>query len=164
MKIIGIDPGLRHTGWGVLVQQGSRLSPIGCGRISADAALPMAQRLAIISVELTKLLALHQPDMAAMEQIFVSRNAQSTLALGLARGAALAALGMAGLSVAEYPALTVKKSVTGQGRAEKTQVAAMVRVLLPGLGAASADAADALAVAICHAHHGARPVASALSS
>ena len=152
IRILGIDPGLRHTGWGIITVAGSRLSLVAEGRISAKTDLPLSERLMTIHAELEAVIAEHRPDEAAAEEVFMATNAASALKLGHARAAALLAPARAGLPVAEYAARLVKKSVVGTGRAEKQQVAAMIAILLPGCKAKD-DAADALAVAICHAHH-----------
>ena len=153
IRIIGIDPGLRRTGWGLVGVEGSRLSYIGCGVVVADPDAPMAERLAFIFAEVSALVCEHAPDEAAIEETFINRDPQSALKLGQARGVAMAALAMKGLNVAEYSANLVKKTVVGAGHADKNQIAMMVKILLPASGAKSADAADALAVAICHAQH-----------
>jgi crossover junction endodeoxyribonuclease RuvC len=153
MRIIGLDPGLQHTGWGVIDQDGSRLSFVGAGRISSVASQPLAERLAVIHAGLNAIIEQHQPDAAAVEETFVNKNPTSTLKLGLARGVALLTPALHKLQVYEYPANLIKKSVVGAGHAGKEQVQMMVRVLLPASQAGSPDAADALAVAICHAHH-----------
>ncbi|MBL8481993.1 MAG: crossover junction endodeoxyribonuclease RuvC [Rhodocyclaceae bacterium] len=154
MRILGIDPGLRVTGFGLIDQQGSRLEYVasGCLRTPEDAPLPL--RLKTILEELGVVIAQYRPGQAAVEQVFVNVNPQSTLLLGQARGAALCALVAAGLPVAEYTALQIKQAVVGQGRAKKEQVQDMVRRLLALPAAPGADAADALACAICHAHGG----------
>jgi crossover junction endodeoxyribonuclease RuvC len=151
--IIGIDPGLRHTGWGIVAQEGNRLSFIAAGRISPDANLPMAERLRELADGIAAAIAKHRPHEAAIEETFVNHNATSALKLGQARGAAMLALAQGGLSVAEYGANRIKQSVTGYGHADKNQIQAMIGILLPGTGQLKADAADALAVAITHAHH-----------
>ena len=153
IRILGVDPGLRRTGWGLVGAQGSRLSFFACGAIETKSNEPMAVRLVHILRSLTDLAAEHLPDEAAIEETFVNRDPQSALKLGQARGVAMAALAGAGLDVAEYAANVVKKTVVGVGHADKNQVATMVKILLPLSGAKSADAADALAVAICHAQH-----------
>jgi len=153
MRIIGLDPGLQHTGWGVIDQDGSRLSYVACGRISSVASQPLAERLAEIHAGLNAIIEQHQPDTAAVEETFVNKNPTSTLKLGLARGVALLTPALHKLQVYEYPANLIKKSVVGAGHAGKEQVQVMVRVLLQASQAGSPDAADALAVAICHAHH-----------
>jgi len=153
MRIIGLDPGLQHTGWGIIDQDGSRLSFVAAGRISSVASQPLAERLVDIHTGLVAVLDAHQPDTAAVEETFVNKNPTSTLKLGLARGVALLTPALHKLKVYEYPANLIKKSVVGAGHAGKEQVQMMVRVLLPASQAESPDAADALAVAICHAHH-----------
>ena len=153
MKILGIDPGLRTTGFGVIRKQGSQLSYIASGTIKTpDADLP--QRLKTILQGVTEIIRLYSPDCAAIEKVFVNVNPQSTLLLGQARGAAICALVGADLAVAEYTALQVKQAVVGQGKAHKYQVQDMVQRLLLLSGMPGADAADALGVAICHAHSG----------
>ena len=132
--------------------EGARIAHIANGQIKTDATAPMAERLAALQAGLAAVIAEHRPDRAAAEEIFVNKNPQSTLKLAQARGSLLAACGAAGLAVNEHAARLVKKAVTGTGGAEKTQVAAMVKVLLPGVGIAGSDAADALAVAIADAH------------
>jgi crossover junction endodeoxyribonuclease RuvC len=153
-RILGIDPGLRHTGWGVICANGSRLSFIAAGRISPPPALDLADRLHYLHIELSRIIAHHTPTEAAIEQTFVSVNASSTLKLGNARGALLLSLAIGGLSVHEYDATLVKKSIVGAGRASKDQMNMMMRILLPAIDAdASEDAIDALGIAITHAHH-----------
>jgi crossover junction endodeoxyribonuclease RuvC len=153
IRILGVDPGLRSTGWGVIEAVGSRLCFLSCGSIQTDAATSLAERLASIHCALAGLVELKRPHEAAIEETFVNRDPQSTLKLGQARGVALASLALSGLPVAEYAANLIKKTVVGVGHAEKRQVAMMVRMLLPASTAATPDAADALAVAICHAQH-----------
>jgi crossover junction endodeoxyribonuclease RuvC len=153
IRILGIDPGLRNTGWGLIVSEGSKLSFLACGRIESDAACDLAGRLRQVHEGLSRVIAQWSPDEAAVEETFVNRDPQSALKLGQARGIALVVPALAGLSVAEYAANLVKKTVVGVGHADKRQVQAMIRVLLPKAEAGSADAADALAVAICHAQH-----------
>lgn len=152
MIILGLDPSLSSTGWGVIRSQGARISHIANGQIKTDARAPMAARLAMLQAALADVIAAHHPDRAAAEEIFVNKNPQSTLKLAQARGAVLAACGTAGLNVNEHAARLVKKAVTGTGAAEKAQIAAMVKVLLPGVQIAGSDAADALGVAIADAH------------
>ncbi len=154
LRILGLDPGLRRTGWGVVEVEGSRLRLVGCGVLGAPETPPLAVRLMHLHAALVALVAEHAPDEAAVEEVFVNGNGQSTLKLGQARACALLAPAQAGLPVAEYATTLVKKAVTGVGRAEKDQVGFMVRRLLPGMGelAAGHDACDALAVAIAHAH------------
>jgi crossover junction endodeoxyribonuclease RuvC len=153
IRIIGIDPGLRNLGWGVIACEGSRLSFVASGTVRSNATLSLSERLRQLHDGLAEVVAAHAPQEAAVEETFVNRDPQSALKLGQARGVALLVPALAGLSVAEYAANLVKKTVTGAGHAEKAQVAMMVRVLLPKSDAASADAADALAVAITHAQH-----------
>ena len=155
--ILGLDPSLSSTGWGVIRAEGARIGHIANGQIKTDAGAPMAARLAALQAGLAEVIATHRPDRAAAEEIFVNKNPQSTLKLAQARGAVLAACGAAGLAVNEHAARLVKKAVTGTGGAEKAQVAAMVKVLLPGIQIAGSDAADALAVAIADAHLGRNP-------
>ena len=157
MLIIGLDPGLGTTGWGIVAKAGSRLSHVANGHIRTDTAAALPQRLVTLDRELADVLLLHAPDAGAVEEVFVNTNPQSTLKLGQARGVCLLALARAGLPVAEYATRLVKKALVGTGGAEKTQVQAMLRVLLPGVVLAGADAADALAVAVCHAHLAGRP-------
>ena len=154
MLIIGLDPSLTCTGWGIVAKSGNRLSHVANGQIRTDAALSLPERLVTIDRELTDVLLLHRPDSSAVEEVFVNKNPQSTLKLGHARGVVLLALARAGLPVHEYATRLVKKALVGTGAAEKAQVQAMLKVLLPGVQLAGADAADALAVAICHAHMG----------
>jgi crossover junction endodeoxyribonuclease RuvC len=150
--ILGLDPGLGTTGWGVIRAEGNRLSHVANGRLKTDTAASLARRLAHLDTMLAALLADHRPDAAAVEEVFVNANGQSTLKLGQARGIALLAVARAGLEPGEYSPSIIKKAVVGGG-AEKAQVHAMVARLLPGAKIAGPDAADALAVAICHAHH-----------
>lgn len=152
MRIIGIDPGLQRTGWGVIEVTGNRLTHIVHGVVAADKKAEMYERLTYIFDEISKIIIMYKPDTAAIEETFVNKNPLSSLKLGQARGVAMAAAGKQGLAVAEYTPNLVKKSVVGAGHAEKEQVQAMIKILLPGVEASS-DAADALAVAICHAHH-----------
>lgn len=150
MIIIGIDPGLTCTGWGVIAKAGSRLSHVANGQIRTNTALSMAERLAELDAVLTDVILAHRPDAGAVEEVFVNVNPQSTLKLGQARGVAMVALARAGMPVAEYPTKVIKKALVGTGGAAKNQVQAMLRVLLPGVVLAGEDAADALAVAITH--------------
>jgi len=152
IRILGIDPGLRHTGWGVITVQGSRLSHVAHGVIRPDETLPLAARLMFLFDAVAAVIAEHQPHETAIEETFVNNNPSSTLKLGHARAAAMIAPAKAGLIVAEYAATVVKKAVVGTGNADKTQVAFMIKRLLPTAGDPKADAADALAVAIAHAH------------
>lgn len=153
IRILGIDPGLRNTGWGIIEARGSRLSFIACGRVHSDARANMGERLRQLHEGLARVIADHAPIEAAVEETFVNRDPQSALKLGQARGVALTVPALAGLDVEEYAANLVKKTIVGNGHADKQQIAMMVRVLLPTSSANSADAADALAVAICHAQH-----------
>lgn len=160
IRILGVDPGLQNTGWGVIDCVGSRLIFVACGRVRSEKDRSLAERLSQLHDGLAQVIAAHQPHEAAVEETFVNRDPQSALKLGQARGVALLVPALAGLVVCEYAANLVKKTVTGTGHAEKTQIAMMVKVLLPKSDAASADAADALAVAITHAQHrGARKLA-----
>lgn len=158
MRILGLDPGLTHTGWGVIDATDGRLRHVADGRISPPVALPMADRLAFLDSHLDALIRQWTPDSAAVEETFVNMNAASTLKLGQARGVVLLAPARAGLGVAEYATNLVKKTVVGSGHAAKAQVGMMVGVLLNIRPTGSADAADALAVAICHAHHQSIPL------
>nr|WP_243428692.1 crossover junction endodeoxyribonuclease RuvC [Acetobacter suratthaniensis] len=151
--MLGIDPGLRFTGWGVIDVEGNRLRHVANGVIATNSAESVPERLRALHESLLGLIDRHSPDEAAVEETYVNRNGAATLKLGYARGVALLAPALAGLVVAEYGALAVKKAVVGTGSADKTQVEMMVRRLLPGVEVARADASDALAVAICHAHH-----------
>jgi len=154
-RLLGLDPGLRHTGWGVIDVDGSRLRYVAAGALHPAADRALAERLVELHDGIAKVIAEYRPAAAVVEETFVNQNAASTLKLGLARGVALLVPALAGLAVAEYPANLIKKSVVGAGHAEKAQVQMMVRRLLPGCLLQSPDAADALAVAICHAHHAA---------
>ncbi len=155
MRLLGLDPGLRRTGWGVIEASGNRLSYVAAGVIAVADSQPLAERLAALYRALGEVLERYAPDSAAVEETFVNKNPSSTLKLGLARGVVLLAPAERGIAVHEYSANRVKKSVVGVGHAEKAQVGMMVRRLLPGCFVAGADAADALAIAICHAHHAA---------
>jgi crossover junction endodeoxyribonuclease RuvC len=154
--ILGLDPSLSCTGWGVVRAEGSRLVHVANGQVATDPKAPMAERLNHLCEAVAAVIAAHAPDHAAVEEVFVNKNPQSTLKLAQARGAVLAACGRAGLPVAEHAARLVKKAVVGTGGAEKAQVQAMLKVLLPGAKIEGADAADALAVAIADAHLGGR--------
>jgi crossover junction endodeoxyribonuclease RuvC len=151
IRIIGIDPGLRTTGWGVIEANGARIAHIASGVVRSDNKKTLAERLRELHVGVAAVITKHQPMEAAVEETFVNRDPQSALKLGQARGIALVVPALAGLPVAEYAANLIKKTVTGSGHAEKAQVALMVRTLLPGSDAEGADAADALAVALTHA-------------
>jgi crossover junction endodeoxyribonuclease RuvC len=153
LRLVGLDPGLQRTGWGVLDADANRLRFVAAGVVATEAAAPLAERLLALYRGLRDMLAAHDCAVAAVEETVVNRNAASSLKLGHARGVVLLAAAHAGLPVAEYAAKTVKRAVVGTGAAEKHQVAVMVRRLLPTTGPLTADAADALAVAICHAHH-----------
>lgn len=153
IRIIGIDPGLRRTGWGVIDVTGSRLAYVACGTILAETEGELAARLKDLHDGLRDVIAAHTPDEAAVEETFVNTNPSSTLKLGQARGIALLVPALAGLPVAEYAANLVKKTVVGTGHAEKQQIRRMVEVLLPKASLPTDDAADALAVAITHAQH-----------
>lgn len=156
MIILGLDPSLSCTGWGVIRSEGSRLSHIANGQIKTDTKMPLATRLLQLDLELGDVVREYAPDEVAVEEVFVNKNPQSTLKLGQARGVCLLGASRTGAPVHEYAARLVKKAVVGTGRAEKTQVQAMIAILLPGAKPAGADAADALAVAICHANLGTR--------
>jgi len=157
--IIGIDPGLQKTGWGVVKLSGNSLSFIACGTIKTkkEEAIghqsEIADRLLDISTRLKDIISLYKPDEAAIEETFVNVNGQSTLKLGQARGSIILTLAASGLPVYEYAATLVKKSIVGAGRADKNQVGTMVQMLLPGCGKNGEDAMDALAIAICHSNH-----------
>lgn len=153
MLLIGLDPGLGCTGWGVIRAEGNRLSHVANGQIRTDAKAPLCDRLVRLDEALALVLSEHRPGAAAVEEVFVNDNPQSTLKLGQARGVVLLAAAKTGIGVGEYAARLVKKAVVGTGGADKAQVHAMVSMLLPGARIAGADAADALAVAITHAHH-----------
>jgi crossover junction endodeoxyribonuclease RuvC len=151
--VLGLDPGLGTTGWGLIEANGNRLAHIANGQIKTDPLMPLAQRLARLAEQLETVIAEHRPDAAAAEEVFVNRNPQSTLKLGQARGVALMCAARSGIAVGEYSPTLVKKAVVGTGGADKAQVHAMVSRLLAGAKIAGPDAADALAVAITHAHH-----------
>jgi crossover junction endodeoxyribonuclease RuvC len=152
MRFLGLDPGLTATGWGVVESRGNELIHVADGTVRPDPSAPIGVRLRVLHEGLAKIIAEYAPDEAAVEETFVNRNAASALRLGQARGVVLLAPALAGIVVAEYPATTVKKSVVGAGHAAKQQIGMMVKTLLPGSACATEDAADALAVAICHAH------------
>lgn len=159
MRVLGIDPGLRLMGWGVIDVVGSRLTHVANGVCRSD-GVDLAERLLSLHRQLTDLFTQFDPEAAAVEQTFVNKDGAGTLKLGQARGIALLVPAQFGLSVGEYAPNTVKKTVVGVGHAQKDQVAHMVKVQLPGVVLAGPDAADALAIAICHAHHAKRPVIS----
>jgi len=153
VRIIGIDPGLRRTGWGVIETDGPRIRYISSGLITPETDEVLAYRLLQIHDGLVEVLAAHDPREAAVEETFVNKNARATLKLGQARGIALLAPAIVGLMVAEYAPNVVKKTVIGSGHGDKHQIRAMLGYLLPRAKPASDDEADALAIAICHAHH-----------
>ena len=153
VRIIGIDPGLRRTGWGVIETEGNRLIFIGCGSVEPPDDLPLANRLLAIHEGLAAVLGDFRPAEAAVEQTFVNKDGVATLKLGQARGVAMLSPAMFGIPVAEYAPNQVKKTVVGAGHADKNQIAVMLKILLPKAEPKSADAADALAIAITHAHH-----------
>jgi crossover junction endodeoxyribonuclease RuvC len=153
VRIIGIDPGLRRCGWGVIESEGNRLRFVACGTVTPVVNANLADRLAELYASLKALIELHRPDEAAVEETFVNAGPRSALQLGQARGVALMTPASMGLVVGEYAANLVKKSIVGTGHAEKTQIQLMVKTLLPTADFKGADAADALAIAICHAHH-----------
>lgn len=157
VRILGIDPGLRRTGWGMVEADGSRLRHLGHGVVAPRADLPLSERLLVVFRELSELALVHAAMEAAVEATFVNKDPLASLKLGHARGAALLAMASAGLPVGEYAPNKVKKSVVGAGHADKAQIKAMVEILLGRPGVKAADAADALAVAITHAHHRGRP-------
>ena len=153
IRLLGLDPGLRATGWGIVDADGNTLSAVANGTGCANDKAPLAERLHFIFSEVGKIIRDHEPNECAIEETFVNKNPASTLKLGHARAAAMLSAAEAGLLVVEYTPNAVKKAVVGAGHAGKQQVEAMVRMLLPGHAPESSDAADALAVAICHAHH-----------
>ena len=153
MRLLGLDPGLRATGWGVIEADGNNLNHVADGAVRPDVSAPLSDRLAALYAELRHIVEEFAPDEAAVEETFANRNPASTLKLGQARGVVMLAPAQAGIPVAEYSANVIKKSLVGAGHADKGQIGAMVRMLLPGSAPNSADAADALAVAVCHAHH-----------
>ena len=153
IRIIGIDPGLRRTGWGIIESDGVRLIYVASGLITSDAEDDLAYRLRELYEGISTVIAIHKPAEAAVEETFVNENAKATLKLGQARGMALLAPAMKGLKVAEYPPNLIKKTVVGAGHADKKQIQIMVGFLLPKARFDSADEADALAIAICHANH-----------
>ncbi|MEM8591721.1 MAG: crossover junction endodeoxyribonuclease RuvC [Pseudomonadota bacterium] len=164
MRVLGIDPGLRSTGWGLIDVDGSRLIHVANGQCRTSTA-PLAERLLSIFDQLSAIVSSYHPDTAAIEQTFVNKDGAGTLKLGQARGIAMVVAARSGLDVGEYAPNVVKKTVVGVGHADKKQVAHMVAMQLPGVSLSGADAADALAIAICHAHHAqsANRLADALS-
>lgn len=153
IRLIGLDPGLRRSGWGVIEVEGNSLVHVASGAVTSDAKAPLADRLSQLFTALTDVIATYEPAEAAVEETFVNKNPASTLKLGQARGVVMLAPAQRGLPVAEYAANLIKKSLVGTGHADKNQVQAMINILLPGARPGTPDAADALAVAICHAHH-----------
>ena len=162
IRILGLDPGLRRTGWGVIATEGQRLSFIACGSVNSTPSLPLAERLRQLHDGLDAVAREYAPDEAAIEETFVNKDAQATLKLGHARGVAMLVGALHGLGVSEYAPNLVKKTIVGAGHADKMQIHAMVRVLLPKADPQSDDAADALAIALTHAQHrGAKALARA---
>ncbi len=159
MRLLGLDPGLRRTGWGVIESVGNRLTHVASGTVVVRSGLPMSERLKGLYDGIAAMIAEQDPAEAAVEETFVNRNPRSALSLGFARGVVMLAPARAGLAVCEYSANRVKKTVVGAGHADKRQIAMMVRTLLPGSAPDGDDAADALAVAICHAHYRTAPSA-----
>jgi crossover junction endodeoxyribonuclease RuvC len=153
IRILGIDPGLRRTGWGVIACAGNRLMYIACGSVETDGKASLAERLVAIHDGLARIVDEFRPDEAAVEATFVNRDAVATLKLGQARGIALLVPARAGVPVAEYAPNLVKKTIVGAGHSEKAQIRMMIGVLLPKADPQSEDAADALAIAVTHAHH-----------
>lgn len=153
MRIIGIDPGLNFTGWGIIEYTNNTLSYVASGVIAVDKTLPIANRLCAIDTGLEHVVSLYKPQTAAIEETFVNKSGASTIKLGMARGVAFIAPARAGLDVGEYSANHIKKTVVGAGHADKKQIQMMVKVLLPRANFKKADEADALAIAICHAHN-----------
>lgn len=153
MRVIGIDPGLRNMGWGVIDVNGPRISHVANGVARSAAADELSERLLSLYEQLCEVIATYQPDCAAVEQTFVNKDAVATLKLGQARGIALLAPAKAGLSIGEYAPNAIKKAVVGVGHAAKEQVEHMIKLQMPGVKLAGADAVDALAIAVCHSHH-----------
>jgi crossover junction endodeoxyribonuclease RuvC len=153
IRILGIDPGLRRTGWGLIESDGNRLIAVACGSVETNERAALGARLVAIHDGLIRVIECHVPHEAAVEQTFVNSNAAATLKLGQARGVAMLAPARCGLTVAEYAPNLVKKTIVGAGHGEKAQVRLMIGVLLPKADPQSEDAADALAIAVCHAHH-----------
>ena len=152
MRVLGIDPGLRNMGWGVIEVTGSRLSHVANG-ICHSVGDDLAARLLSLHAQLTEVVRRHGPDVAAVEQTFVNKDGAGTLKLGQARGIAMLVPAQAGIAIGEYAPNAVKKAVVGVGHADKRQIDHMVKLQLPGVQIAGPDAADALAIAICHSHH-----------
>ena len=164
IRILGIDPGLRRTGWGVIEQAGSSIGFIASGTVTSPASAPLGTRLLSLHQGLQQVLDLHRPDEVAIEQTFVNKDAEATLKLGHARGVLMLVPALAGLPIGEYAPNAIKKAVVGAGHADKRQVEVMVRTLLPRATFDTSDAADALAIAICHGHHrGARALADRIA-
>lgn len=166
-RFLGLDPGLRTTGWGVIDAEGNRLRWVADGVVRSDENATLSERLAQLFLGVTEVIGSYKPDAAAVEETFVNRNPASALKLGQARGAVIAAIGSAGVVVTEYAPNRIKKTVVGAGHADKDQILFMVRRILPGCVARTTDAADALAVAICHAQNEgplARRIAAAQAS
>src|SRR6516225_3191622 len=153
IRILGIDPGLRRTGWGMITIYGNCLRFLACGSLATDNRTPLSDRLLAIHRGLSAVVETHAPDEAAVEATFVNKDASATLKLGQARGIAMLVPAIAGLPVAEYAPNLVKKTIVGAGHSEKAQIRMMIGVLLPKADPQSKDAADALAIAVCHAHH-----------
>ncbi|HEY4204311.1 MAG TPA: crossover junction endodeoxyribonuclease RuvC [Xanthobacteraceae bacterium] len=153
IRILGIDPGLRRTGWGVIDIEGNRLIFVGCGSVETREGMALAERLLLIHQGLAQVLGDFRPGEAAVEQTFVNKDGVATLKLGQARGVAMLAPAVFGISVAEYAPNQVKKTVVGAGHADKNQIQVMLKILLPKADPKTPDAADALAIAITHAHH-----------
>jgi len=163
-RIIGIDPGLRRCGWGVIQAEGNRLGFVAAGVVTPPVAGALAERLVYLHAALNEIIRRYEPDEAAVEETFVNQGPRSALLLGQARGVALMTPALLGLPVAEYAANLIKKSVVGTGHADKNQIQLMVKTLLPQADFTSADAADALAIAICHAHHRTAPEQRAVAT
>jgi crossover junction endodeoxyribonuclease RuvC len=153
IRILGIDPGLRHTGWGVIDIEGNRLSFVACGSVATEDKAPLAIRLLAIHDGLASIIERYSPAEAAVEATFVNKDATATLKLGQARGIAMLVPARGGIEVAEYAPNLVKKTIVGAGHSDKAQIRMMIGVLLPKADPKSDDAADALAIAVCHAHH-----------
>lgn len=153
MILIGIDPGLQKTGWGIIETDGAALRHVGHGTIRPPLAGEMSERLAALSEGLEKIFGVYEPQAAAIEETYVNRNPSSSLKLGMARGAILVTLARKGLEIGEYAPALIKKSIVGRGQADKAQIGMMMKVLLPACGELSEDEADALAVAVTHAHY-----------
>jgi crossover junction endodeoxyribonuclease RuvC len=164
VRIIGLDPGLRNTGWGVIESEGTRLVYVADGAVHSDADLPLAERLLQIHTQVLSVLKDFEPDEAAIEETFVNVDARATLKLGQARGVIMLAPALLKIPVSEYAPNQIKKSVVGSGHAEKDQIKHMVKILLPRAQMKTADSTDALAIAICHAHNrGAQTLAARLA-